>query len=114
MTKNICYELCCNTCGDKYIGETGRFKRNRVWEHYQSVQHTNSNTAMGKHYGEKHGDISIPEQPFKVTIKRRCKDYVERQIWQSVLIKRENPVLNTQLAETRAEGEWVKNTWRIL
>ena len=114
MTKNICYELCCNSCGDKYIGETGRFKRNRIWEHFQSVQHANNNTAMGKHYREKHGDIPIPEQPFNVTIKRRCKDYVERQIWQSVLIKRENPVLNTQLAETRAEGEWVKNTWRIL
>jgi hypothetical protein len=38
------------------------------------------NTAMGKHYREKHGDIIIPEQPFKVAIKvkRRCKDYVER------------------------------------
>ena len=101
-------------CQEKYIGETGRFKRTRIWEHYQSVRNGNNNTAMGKHYMEKHADSTIPESPFKVEIKRRCRDYVERQIWQSVLIKRENPILNTQLSEIRSEGEWVKNTWGII
>ena len=44
----------------------------------------------------------------------QCHQSADRQIWQSFLLKGENPVLNTQLAETRAEGEWIKNTWQIL
>ena len=115
LTKNICYELSCNLCGEKYIGETGRFKRHRIWEHYQSVKQQNSCTAMGKHYIGTHCDLQhIPEKPFDVSLKNRCKEYVDRQLWQSVLIKRENPVLNVQLAENYDDGDWIKNTWKIL
>ena len=90
------------------------YKRHRVWEHYQSVQQRTASTAMGKHYIEKHTELTDVKQPFKVTVKRQCKDYVDRQLWQSVLIKRQNPKLNVQLAENRAEGDWVKNTWKIM
>ena len=31
-------------------------------------------------------------QKFNVTVKRRCEDSVERPIWRSVLILRENPL----------------------
>ncbi len=111
MTKNICYQLTCNVCDKAYIGETGRFKRNRNWEHYnKSVKDHNKSTAMGKHYIEEHPYIPRPKVPYDFNLRQRCRDYVDRQLWQSVLIKRENPAINTQLAETLNERDWVKHT----
>ena len=89
-------------------------KRNRNWEHFKSVQGETRDTAMGKHYLAQHADTPIPREPFKLTVKQRCKDFVDRQIWQSVLIKREQPELNTQLSELHEEGDWLKSTWRII
>ena len=114
MTKNICYQLKCNICQQTYIGETGRFKRSRTWEHYKAVRDKNNTTAMGKHYQEEHPDIPCPSAPFELTVRRRCKDFVDRQLWQSVLIKRENPKINTQLSESVGEGDWRKYTWKIM
>ncbi len=71
-------------------------------------------TAMGKHYIEEHPYMPRPNIPYKFNLRQRCKDFVDRQLWQSVLIKRENPAINTQLAETSEEGEWVKHTWRLM
>ena len=114
MTKNICYQLKCNICQQTYIGETGRFKRSRTWEHYKAVRDKKNTTAMGKHYLEEHPDIPCPSNPFKLTVRKRCKDFVDRQLWQSVLIKRENPSINTQLSESVAEGDWIKYTWKLM
>ena len=97
-----------------YIGETDRFKRSRAWEHYKSVRDGNKSTAMGKHYLEEHADISTPNIPFRFIVRKRCKDYVDRQLWQSVLIKRENPEINTQLSESVNEGDWIKYTWKLM
>ena len=70
--------------------------------------------AMGKHYQEDHSDIPPPNVPFLFTIRKRCRDYVDRQLWQSVLIKRENPAINTQLSENVGEGDWIKHTWKLM
>ena len=43
MIKNITYLLTCNICKEEYVGETGRLKRNRCWEHYKSVRDSNNN-----------------------------------------------------------------------
>lgn len=114
MAKNVCYQLTCAVCDKKYIGETGRFKRNRNWEHFKSVRDQNRDTAMGKHYLTDHPNIPIPTEPHTFTIRQKCKDFVDRQLWQSTLIKRENPELNTQLSQYQNEGEWVKNTWQLM
>ena len=34
-------------------------------------------------------------------------------VWQSVLIKYENPSINVQLADNHLDGEWKKRTWQI-
>jgi len=114
MIKNICYQLKCQICNKSYIGETGRFKRTRAWEHFKSVRDGNKSTAMGKHYLEEHADITTPNVPFQFIVRKRCKDYVDRQLWQSVLIKRENPEINTQLSESVKEGDWIKYTWKLM
>jgi len=31
-----------------------------------------------------------------------------------VLIKRENPEINTQLSESVKEGDWIKYTWKLM
>ena len=61
-----------------------------------------------------HPSTPIPEEPFTFKTRHRCKDYVDRQLWQSVLIKREIPELNVQLSDLQNEGDWVKNTWHII
>ena len=113
MMKNVCYELKCNMCQKSYIGETGRHMRNRTWEHYKSARDKTTTTSMGKHYNLVHPHITVPEQPFTAKVRRHCKDFVERQIWQSVLIKYENPSINVQLADNHLDGEWKKRTWQI-
>ena len=89
MIKNITYILTCNICEEEYVGETGRLKRNRCWEHYKSVRDGNNKTAMGNHYLKAHPDIVDIQglEPFKFDLIDKCKDFVDRQIKQSQLIK---------------------------
>ena len=60
---------------------------------------------MGKHFKSKHPTKHNIDAPFKFKILETCKGYVDRQIWQSVHIKRLCPSLNVQLA---APDEWNK------
>ena len=103
MTKNICYQLTCDVCEHRYIGETGKFKRNRTWQHYKSVNNSNEATGMGRHYNDKHPSVDISNKPFKVQIMQKCKDFVDRQITQSVLIKHLKPEINIQLSEKQKD-----------
>ena len=93
MAKNLCYELTCNICYQKYDGETGRCKRHRIWEHFKSAQNKNSATAMGRHYSTHHPTVNIEhgDRPFEAEVLAKCKDFVERQLTQSVLIKHRKP-----------------------
>ena len=65
MRKNFCYQLTCTECSQTYVGESGRFYRNRMWEHFKSVKGCNRDTAMGGHYQESHAEIETPEVPFE-------------------------------------------------
>ena len=87
--------------------------RLRKWEHFRSAMKGNGSTAMGSHYRDKHNGEEIPEEgPFQAKILRKCKDFVDRMIWQSIYIRENNPKINVQL--NRNEGEWQKNTWDLL
>ena len=113
MQKNIAYKLTCNICGEEYCGETGRFKRNRCWEHFKSVKDRNKKTAMGEHYLMSHPNLKdIPAEPFKFEVLKICKDYTDRMIWQSLYIKQMIPKINTQLSPE--VDSWQKTTWAII
>ena len=115
MKKNFCYLLTCTECSQTYVGESGRFYRNRMWEHYKSVKSGNRDTAMGSHYQDSHADIETPDVPFEHKVLRSCKDYPDRLIGQSVFIKYLAPEINTQHSMEREQnGGWVKNTWQVL
>jgi len=113
MVKNLTYQLTCSLCPNAhYVGETGRFKRNRCWEHYKSVMDKSDSTAMGKHYLACHSDVPIPTQPFEFKILQTCKDFPERMIAQSTFIKQISPTINTQLSDDT--DCWNKCTWGIM
>ena len=110
MTKNVVYKLTCNMCQEIYVGETGRFKRTRCWEHYKAVANETTATAMGKHYVVHHKGAVRPTSPFKFEIIRKCRDFVDRMLWQSLYIKKLFPRINTQLVDKDA---WTKYTWAL-
>ena len=113
MQKNIAYKLTCSICQAEYCGETGRFKRNRCWEHFKSVRDRNNKTAMGKHYLLSHPELeTVPTEPFRFEVLRVCKDYADRMIWQSLFIKQHIPSINTQLSPE--VESWQKTTWAIM
>jgi hypothetical protein len=113
MQKNIAYKLKCTICKAEYCGESGRFKRNRCWEHFKSVRDRNTTTAMGKHYLISHPDIDvIPTEPFEFEVLKVCKDFADRMIWQSFYIKEYLPIINTQLSPE--VDSWQKTTWAIM
>ena len=49
---NVIYIINCNKCGLQYIGETKRPIRNRMYEHYNSVQksQTEKSTPVSRHF----------------------------------------------------------------
>ena len=111
MVKNVVYQLTCTLCSETYVGETGRFKRSRCWEHFKSARDGKRDTAMGRHYLQHHRDTPFPERPFDFEVLRKCKDFTDRMLWQSYHIKKLNPKMNTQLS--RDTDCWNKRTWAI-
>ena len=108
MIKNFVYSLVCGICGEEYVGESGRLFRVRMREHYLSVMQCSSEHAMGAHYAKKHSNImNKPEFPFKCKLIRRCKDFVDRKLWQSIEIKYRQPAINIQLMGSREHNvDW--------
>ena len=100
MKKNVVYLLECSICNKAYIGETGRLFRVRMREHFRSVTECNGDNAMGSHYLDEHRIEHIPDFPFKCKILKRCRDYVDRRLWQSIEIKHRQPYINFQLMRT--------------
>ena len=70
-------------------------------EHFLSIINFDSSSAMGAHYLEKHADHEIPDLPFKCSVIRKCTDYVDRKLWQSIEIKKRQPAINVQLMGSR-------------
>ena len=67
---------------------------------------------MGKHYRTHHTDEDIPLTPFKFEVLKKCRDYTERMLWQSLYIKELSAEINKQLSIDT--DSWTKNTWSIM
>ena len=107
MIKSFVYLLVCTICWDAYVGESGRLFRVRMREHYLSIVKVDSDNAMGAHYVKMHTGEKVPELPFNCSIIRRCRDFVDRKLWQSIEIKFRQPAINIQLMGSREHNlDW--------
>ena len=60
---NVIYIINCNKCGLRYIGETKRPIRNRMYEHYNSVQKLQSekSTPVSRHFTQNNHSVKNME-----------------------------------------------------
>ena len=103
-TQGVTYEIECKTCGDKYIGETGRNAYTRGKEHLKNAEpDKNVKSVLKTHSIEKHDSIL---QEFRMNVTGVfSQDPMLRQIVEAVRIKKEGQIaMNSKL-------EW--NTARV-
>ena len=85
----VTYELVCQECKDKYIGETSRSAYSRGKEHRQAMEREEEGSVLRRHADEKHeGDL--PQFTMNVTGVFR-NDALLRQTTESVIIGRVEP-----------------------
>ena len=49
LSKNIIYIIECKACGDKYVGETGRCLKDRMFNHISDIRR-NKNGPVSRHF----------------------------------------------------------------
>ena len=99
----VTYELVCQECKGKYIGETSRSAYSRGKEHLHSLNRREEQSVMWRHACEKHGG-DIPSFVMNVTGIFR-DDAMLRQITEAVLIGK---VKHNELINTKNEWNYVK------
>ena len=95
----VTYELVCQVCHHKYIGETSRSAYTRGKEHLRALEQREEGSVMWRHSCDKHGG-DVPDFTMNVTGRFR-NDAMLRQITESVRIHQVN---EGQLINTK--GEW--------
>jgi len=95
-TAGVIYEMTCTQCQHTYIGETGRMVRLRYNEHLADAKHGRQETPWGDHFAchQQHE----PPSPVNITIKilQRLTDICERKIGETIHLREQRPLLNTQ------------------
>jgi len=85
-TKNeIVYEIECEGCGDRYIGETSRNAYTRGEEHKKALVKREQRSVLWNHCKEKHDEVV---QNFTMSVRKSFhQDAILRQIMESTLIR---------------------------
>ena len=102
--KNLVYRIRCKLCTDEnviYIGETKRPIRLRFNEHIRDIRHKTLDSPLGDHFRQKHADVNLTrtdDLPLEISIVCQTKDHPDRKISESLSIREETPVLNTNIA----------------
>ena len=94
--KGVVYEAKCNLCGDKYIGQTARALHDRAREHITAAKNRTNNSALGRHYEERH-PADPPSISFKIL--DRSRDELRLKIKEALAIKTRRPELNRRKEE---------------
>ena len=93
MCSGIVYLITCETCGDEYIGETGRPLCVRIKEHLDGKANKKSNTPLGAHRTQKHNGVDFE---INVTILAQEPKISARRVLESFWIKSKNPKMNSK------------------
>ena len=94
--RGVTYEIECEECGDKYIGESSRNGYTRGKEHMSEYKNKSKKSVLLRHAGEKHDDNSR-----KTTYKMRVTgiykgDPTLRQVTESVKIQNSKNIINNK------------------
>ena len=101
--KNVVYCLHCKLCEEQgkpssYIGETKSPVRLRFNEHLRDATNETEGTPMGDHIRECHSGATAGSIRFRIQILHRARDHPDRKIAESLLIRRDNPALNSNVS----------------
>ena len=99
----VTYELVCQLCRQKYIGETSRSAFTRGKEHLRALEQREQSSVMWRHSCEKHdGNV----QGFTMNVTGMFQsDSMLRQISESIQI---NKVQQDQLINTKSEWSYFR------
>ena len=97
------YRLECKLCqvtgkNSDYIGETKRPVRLRFNEHVRDAHNGTEGTPSGDHFKEHHSIARGSSTPLAMQILYRSRDHPDRKIAESLFIKKNRPVLNSNLS----------------
>ena len=102
-SNGVTYELVCQLCRHKYIGETSRSAYTRGKEHLRALEQREQSSVMWRHSRDKHGG-NVPGFTMNVTGTFQ-NDAMLRQISESVQI---NQVQQDQLITTKSEWSYFR------
>ena len=103
------YEIECQGCEDKYVGETARNAHTRGTEHAGNLENRDEKSALWRHCVEKQGK---ERQEFKMSVTGVYgNDAMLRQVAESVRINR---VAKGSLINTKKEWNYVKRSRVVL
>ena len=103
QSTSVTYELVCQLCRQKYIGETSRSVYTRGKEHLRALEQRQQSLVMWRHSYEKLDD-SVPGFTMNVTGMFQS-DAMLRQISESIQI---NKVQQDQLINTKSEWSYFR------
>ena len=91
MASGVIYLISCTSCGDEYIGETGRPLCSRVKEHLDGLKRSGPQTPLGSHRVQCHGGAE-----FGVTVRILMRESrtSARKTLEAFWIHAKNPKMN--------------------
>ena len=97
------YDIECQGCGNKYVGETARNAYRRGTEHVEGLENRDEKSALWRHCVDKHGK---ERQEFKMSMTGVYgNDAMLREVVESTRI---NQVAKGPLINTKKEWNYVK------
>ena len=93
--EGVTYEIICDECRERYIGETGRTARARTKEHLNDLRMKRETSVLWRHCREKHDGKIVT---FKCNVRDVYgQDATMRQIAEAVDIRRELASINNKM-----------------
>ena len=91
MTSGAVYLITCQSCGDTYVGETGRPLCIRIKEHMDGLNKSKISTPLGMHRSLKHDNAEIQ---IGVTILSHESEILARKTLEAFWIAAKKPKIN--------------------
>ncbi|EYC34569.1 hypothetical protein Y032_0001g473 [Ancylostoma ceylanicum] len=91
MVSGVIYLITCKSCGEEYIGETGRPLCIRIKEHLEGLAKIKADTPLGAHRRQCHENAPLT---ITATILSHEPDTLARKTLEAFWIMARNPKIN--------------------